>query len=220
MSSECISSLNPNCMQSALNPYHCYFRVVSVPLWSQFQIYVAKVSPHTPLVLCVTVMQIPPVEAHSFLSFSPCIELCLSGQPRGRRSQRLLHLSPLLVNKPPQHKQTSLCPPWLWPNFPCSFTCPLDLHLCHLVMLRFSLLCAQCLSNKCHVSQANSVPGKAQICFAAPFSPPSSIAQALHEFWTLKIRKYLSSRRRWVGIKERWCTVDGLMPISIVKDLL
>ena len=32
------------------------------------------------------------VEAHSYLSFSLCIELCLSGQPGGRRTQRLLHL--------------------------------------------------------------------------------------------------------------------------------
>lgn len=125
---------------------------------------------------CVTVTQIHPVEAHSFLSFSPRIELCLSGQPGGRRSQRLLHLSPLLVNKPPQNNQTSLCPPWLRPNLPCPFTCPLHPHLCHLVMLCFfsPLHCAHCLSNKCQGSQASSVPEKAQIRSASPFSPPSS----------------------------------------------
>lgn len=161
---------------------------------------------------CVTVTQIHPVEAHSFLSFSPCIELCLSGQPGGRRSQRLLHLFLLLVNKLPQNNQTSPCPPWLRPSFPCPFTCPLLPHLCHLVMLSFPLRCAHCLSNKCHGSQASSVPEKVQICSASPFSPPSSEefffffflrAQALYRLWTLKIMKYLASPHRWVGIKKR-----------------
>lgn len=67
--------------------------------------YVANLSPHTPVAPCVTITQIRPVEAHSFLSFSPCVELCLSGQPGGRRAQRLLHLSLLLVNKPPQNNK-------------------------------------------------------------------------------------------------------------------
>lgn len=42
---------------------------------------------------CVTFALAQLVEAHSFLSFSPCIELCLSGRPGGRRTQRSLHLS-------------------------------------------------------------------------------------------------------------------------------
>lgn len=53
---------------------------------------------------CVTFALAQLVEAHSFLSFSPCIELCLSGRPGGRRTQRLLHLS-----LRPKTKKKNLC---------------------------------------------------------------------------------------------------------------
>lgn len=42
----------------------------------------------------VTFTPVRLASAHSFLSFSPCIELCLSGRPGGRTTQRLLHLPP------------------------------------------------------------------------------------------------------------------------------
>lgn len=165
----------------------------------------------------VTVTQIHPVEAHSFLSFSPRIELCLSGQPGGRRSQRLLHLSPLLVSKPPQNNQTSLCPPWLQPDLPCPFTRPLHLHLCHLVMLCFfppSIVPTASATNvtvhklllyqrrpRSALPLLSLHPLQKRLCFF--FFYLQKRAQTLHEFWTLKIKKHLSTPDRWVGIKER-----------------
>lgn len=58
---------------------------------------------------CVTFALAHLVEAHSFLSFSPRIELCLSGRPGGRRTQRLLHLSPLSNKKNCVHYDLGPC---------------------------------------------------------------------------------------------------------------
>lgn len=60
---------------------------------------------------CVTFALAQLVEAHSFLSFSPCIELCLSGRPGGRRTQRFAAPVPSSKNKKPlcAHYDLGLC---------------------------------------------------------------------------------------------------------------
>lgn len=95
------------------------------------------------------------VEAHSFLSFSPCIELCLSGQPGGRRTQSLLHLSP------PQKTYKPLCahfydlgpcflnPPYVLANY----TTPLPI-LTPLLCRVFPTLVPTASWNKPHSSPA------------------------------------------------------------------
>lgn len=90
----------------------------------------------THLAPCGTLTLIQPEEAHSFLSFSSCIELCLLGRPGGRRSQRLLHLSPLFVNYPPSLKTTQpLCS---HRDFGPRFLIPL---LAHYICISATLLC-------------------------------------------------------------------------------
>lgn len=135
---------------------------------SKLGFHVAKPSPPTGGSL-ITFMLILPVEAHSFLSFSPCIELCLSGRPGGRRSQRLLHLSPLLVNPP---KQPNLSVPTMTlAHVSLSLYLPTtsaSLPPCYAVF--FPSVGAHCLSNNRHGSHAPSVPEKAQIGSVSAYS--------------------------------------------------
>lgn len=75
--------------------------------------------------------------AHSFLSFSPCIELCLSGRPGGRTTQRLLHLPP---SSPIYNNQNETSRPLCAhsDSGPCFFSVSFTPHPCLLTPLVMS----------------------------------------------------------------------------------
>lgn len=114
----------------------------------------------------------------AFSPFLPCIELCLSGQPGGRRTQSLLHLSPpcqkninLSVPTFMTLARVSLTPLTYLPTTP--HPCPYW-HPCYAVY--FPPLCPLPRGTNLTAHQLFSTKLSHDICFsgcfASPYSPP------------------------------------------------